>query len=115
MRTVRGDPGSRGEWSAKGNCGLELVRPILRPVLYFFRRGVDSMSCETRLNPDGPGFQLVITETRGGRVDDRIENFGELRHLLAREHELLQAWRAQGWRDIGAPTPTPPDKWPGPR
>ena len=80
-------------------------------MLYFFRRGADALSCETRLNPDGPGFQLVITENRLPRV----ESFAELRQLLAREHELLQAWRAQGWRDIGAPTPTPPDTWVGPR
>jgi hypothetical protein len=66
------------------------------------------MSCETRLNPDGPGYQLVIVE------DDhqRIENFAELPRLLAREHELLQAWRAQGWRDVQPPKPTAVDPWP---
>ena len=80
-------------------------------MLYFFRRGPDDLTCETRLNPDGPGFQLVITEN----ARERIEDFRELRHLLAREHELLQAWRAQGWREVGAPNVTPPDKWPGRR
>ena len=80
-------------------------------VLYFFRRGADALSCETRLNPDGPGFQLVITENNVARVED----FSQLPRLLAREHELLLAWRAQGWREIGAPSPTPPDAWRGPR
>ncbi|HEV8235844.1 MAG TPA: hypothetical protein VGP84_14640 [Gemmatimonadaceae bacterium] len=42
-------------------------------------------------------------------------NFVELPKLLAREHELLQAWRAQGWRDVGPPKRTPVDPWSGPR
>ena len=82
-----------------------------RSVLYFFRRGPDAISCETRLHPNGPAFQLVITEN----ARERVEDFDELAMLLSREHELLQAWRAQGWRDVGAPTPTPPDTWSGPR
>jgi hypothetical protein len=80
-------------------------------VLYFLRRGADAMSCETRLNPNGPGFQLVITEN----ARERVEDFDHLPDLLAREHDLLKTWRAQGWRDAGAPTPTPPDTWTGPR
>lgn len=66
-------------------------------VLYFFRRGDSRLSCETRLNPDGPGFQLVIVENG----DSRIEDYAELPALLSREHQLLQAWRTQGWRDVG--------------
>jgi hypothetical protein len=79
-------------------------------MLYFFRRGPVALSCETRLNPEGPGFQLVITEDAVAR----IEMFSDLPALLSREHELLQAWRAQGWRDVGAPKATPPDTWTGP-
>jgi hypothetical protein len=77
-------------------------------VLYFFRRGDAALTCETRLNPQGPGYQLVITES----AHERIENFAELRKLLAREHELLRAWRAQGWRESGQPT-RPPGKGSG--
>jgi hypothetical protein len=80
-------------------------------VLYFFRRGADALSCETRLNPDGPGFQLVVTQNNTPHVED----FAELSKLLAREHELLLAWRAQGWRDVSTPSATPPDTWSGPR
>jgi hypothetical protein len=76
-------------------------------MVFFFRRGSDSLTCETRLNADGPGFELVITEN--GR--ERIEQFNELPKLLSREHELLHAWRAVGWRDVGAPAPTRPDRW----
>jgi hypothetical protein len=80
-------------------------------VVYFFRRGDASMSCETRLDPDGPGYQLVVTENHTSHV----ENFDALPKLLAREHELLMAWRAQGWRDVGRPKRTPVDAWSGPR
>ena len=79
-------------------------------MLYFLRRGTDAMSCETRLNPDGPGFQLVITEN----TRERIEDFEELSELLTREHELLKGWRALGWREVGAPKSTAPDTWTGP-
>jgi len=81
------------------------------PVLYFFRRGDAALTCETRLNPQGPGFQLVIAESG----HEQIENFAELPNLLAREHELLMAWRAQGWRDAGQPPRTPGDTGPGSR
>jgi hypothetical protein len=69
-------------------------------VLYFFRRGKDRLSCETRLNPIGSGYELVITT---GDVTN-VESYAELAALLAREHELLQAWRAIGWCEA-APTP----------
>lgn len=80
-------------------------------MLYFFRRGNATKSCETRLNPDGPGYQLVITENEAPRV----ESYDELAKLLAREHELLLAWRAQGWSDADQPKRTPFDSWKGPR
>jgi hypothetical protein len=53
----------------------------------------------------------VITEN----ARERVEDFDHLPDLLAREHDLLKTWRAQGWRDASAPTPTPPDTWTGPR
>ena len=68
-------------------------------MIYFFRKGDHRLACETRLNPLGPGYELIISEDEGSR----IESFGELSALLAREHELLQAWRAVGWRDAIAP------------
>jgi hypothetical protein len=72
-------------------------------VVFFFRRGNDSLTCETRLNPDGPGVQLVVTEN--ARV--HVEPFETVAAMLTREHELLQAWRAQGWTDVG-PVPARP-------
>lgn len=81
-------------------------------MVYFFRRGHQKLTSETRLNPDGPGYQLVIQENDVVHV----ESFDALPSLLAREHELLLAWRAQGWRDVGQPSKTSvDDTWPGPR
>lgn len=79
-------------------------------MLYFFRRGESGLSCETRLNPMGKGFQLVVTENG----QERIETFTDLPKLLSREHELVQAWKAQGWREVGQPSRTPVDPWSGP-
>ena len=73
-----------------------IVRPST-PVIYFFRRGTQSKQCETRLDAIGEGFELVVTD----EGQERIEKFNTIGDMLAREHELLQAWRAQGWMDIG--------------
>ncbi len=64
-------------------------------MIYFLRRGEATVLCETRLNPEGPGFQLVVTENGQARIEDYIE----LPPLLAREHELLSTLRAHGWHD----------------
>jgi len=64
-------------------------------VVYFLRRGDDALSYETRLRDDGPGFEIVIEQEGQARV----ERYATLPELLAREHELLQAWRAQGWHE----------------
>jgi len=74
-------------------------------MVYFFRRGAENLSSETRFNPDGPGYQLAIMEN--GHT--RIESFAALSSLLTHEHELLRAWRAQGWQDVGRPAKTPVD------
>jgi hypothetical protein len=62
-------------------------------MLYVYRKGTDRKTCETRLSPDGAGFELVVGE--GGI--EHIDRFTAIEKMLAREHELLQAWRAQGW------------------
>ena len=75
-------------------------------MIYFFRKGQSRLAAETRLNPLGPGYELVITTDEVAR----IEAFDNLPALLSREHELLQAWRATGWRESVAgsePSPLP--------
>ena len=69
-------------------------------MLFFLTRGGARLSCETRLNPTGPGFQLAIAVN--GVV--RVEDFGDLPQLISREHELRLAWLAHGWRNVGAPS-----------
>jgi len=68
-------------------------------VLQFFERAGRRLRCETRLNPAGDGYGLVICEDQA----ERIERFQRIADLLAREHELLTAWRAIGWRQIDGP------------
>ena len=84
---------------------------IREGMLYFFRRADSTLTCETRLDPMGNGFQLVVKENG----HERIETFAELAKLLSREHELVQAWKAQGWRETSQPRRTPVDTWSGPR
>ena len=68
-------------------------------MLYFLRRGTERRICETRLRADAPGYELVITDGDARHV----EVFEELAQMLAREHELVQAWRAQGWQEEAGP------------
>jgi len=68
-------------------------------MLWSYWRGNERRTCEVRLAAAGPDYELVITEN--GRP--RVESFADVASLLAREHELLAAWRAQGWKlDAGA-------------
>ena len=71
-------------------------------MVWFYVRGPERRSCETRLAAEGGGYELIVTD--GAAV--HVEKFLELPKLLAREHELLAAWRAQGWREAtGADQP----------
>jgi hypothetical protein len=70
-------------------------------MVWFYVRGRQRRSCETRLSLDGAGYELVVTDARGCHA----ERFDDLARLLAREHELLAAWRALGWRDVTASRP----------
>lgn len=71
--------------------------PILAAVVWFYTRGAHTRSVETRIALDGVGYELVVTNEKGSH----IESFQRLPDLLAREHELLAAWRAEGWRQTG--------------
>lgn len=64
-------------------------------MLYVFTRGQQRKTCETRLSGDSDGFELVVVEEGVEHVD----RFPTIDRLLSREHELLQAWRAQGWSE----------------
>ena len=62
-------------------------------MVWFYARGPERRSCETRLALVGEGYELVVRE--GKQV--WVESFADLPTLLSREHELLTAWKAQGW------------------
>lgn len=66
-------------------------------MIYFYRRAADTRTCETRLEPDGPGFELVVIEGR----ETRVERFTDVRELATRESELRHQWLLNGWRTIG--------------
>jgi hypothetical protein len=65
-------------------------------MVYFFRRASDTRICESRLEPHGPGFELIVTEGR----DSQIERFSDPRDLMMREEELRRTWSMHGWRTI---------------
>jgi hypothetical protein len=66
-------------------------------VVWFFVLGDARRSCETRLAGERGGYDLLVTV--GGHT--QTEHFDNMAQLLAREHELIAAWRAQGWRQGG--------------
>lgn len=65
-------------------------------MIYFYRRAGSTRSCETRLEPDGSGFELVVMDGD----QPYVEHFQDLRALVARQHELGQVWQMHGWRTI---------------
>ena len=71
------------------------------PVVWFFALGHERRACETRLALEGPGYELIVSDSSGSHV----ERFDELSKLLGREHEIIAAWRAQGWRPTVAKAP----------
>lgn len=67
-------------------------------MIWFYVLGAERRICETRLSADGDGYELIIGESGGTHV----ERFRDLPGLLRREHEVLAAWRAQGWQPTTA-------------
>jgi hypothetical protein len=53
------------------------------------------MSCEAR--EAMLWYELVVTEPDGVT---RVERYTERAGMLRRQHELLCAWKAQGWREL---------------
>jgi hypothetical protein len=73
-------------------------------VIWFFVLGHERRVSETRLALEGDGYELIVSDSSGNHV----EHFTELPKLLAREHELVAAWRAQGWRPTTVKVPALP-------
>ena len=68
-------------------------------MVWSYERDGKRRGCETRLGNGGDGYELVIEESG----TTRVERFSRYWALLAREHELLTRWIAEGWA-IQAPS-----------
>jgi hypothetical protein len=65
-------------------------------MVYFYRRAGDSRSCETRLEAEGAGYELIVTEG----LDSEKERFEEADDLFDRASEVRHSWWANGWREV---------------
>jgi hypothetical protein len=62
---------------------------------WLFAKGDERQSCETR--EASLWYELVVTSPDGKA---RVERYTERAALLRRQHELVCAWKAQGWREL---------------
>ena len=62
---------------------------------WMFAKGGQRMICESRETM--LWYELVITSPDGVA---RVERYTERAQLLRRQHELLCAWKAQGWQEL---------------
>ena len=62
---------------------------------WLFAKGQQRMCCEAR--EAMLWYELVITEPDGV---PRVERYTERAGMLRRQHELLCAWKAQGWQEL---------------
>ncbi len=68
---------------------------------WVFAKGRQRMSCESR--EAMLWYELVVTGPDGVA---RVERYTERAGMLRRQHELLCAWQAQGWRELGEESAT---------
>ena len=66
------------------------------PVMLFIK-GNRRQSCE--IQEASLWYELHITEANGVA---RVERYTERAAMLRRQHELLTAWKAQGWVEVEA-------------
>jgi hypothetical protein len=62
---------------------------------WLFTKGGQRMSCEVR--EAMLWYELVVTSPDGAA---RVERYTERAGMLRRQHELLCAWKAQGWSEV---------------
>jgi hypothetical protein len=60
-----------------------------------FAKGSQRQSCD--LHEASLWYELIITAPNGVA---RVERYTERAAMLRRQHELLTAWKAQGWREL---------------
>ena len=62
---------------------------------WLFAKGRQRLSCEAR--EAMLWYELIVTGPDGVA---RVERYTERAGMLRRQHELLCAWKAQGWREL---------------
>ena len=62
---------------------------------WVFAKGEQRMSCEAQ--EAMLWYELIVTGVDGV---PRVERYTERAGMLRRQHELLCAWKAQGWREL---------------
>jgi hypothetical protein len=60
-----------------------------------YEKGDERMSCEAR--EAMLWYELIVTMPDS---TVRVERYTERAGMLRRQHELLCAWKAQGWREV---------------
>ena len=63
-------------------------------MFYFFKRGNETVQCEVRAEPDGPGYEIVITESNGS---ERTERFATSEQVHDHWVELHKWFEHEGW------------------
>ena len=66
-------------------------------MIWNFAKGGQRLTCESR--EAMLWYELVVTSPDGVA---RVERYTERAQLLRRQHELLCAWKAQGWEEVEA-------------
>ena len=62
---------------------------------WVYTKGAQQISCEAR--EAMLWYELVVTSADGVV---RVERYTERAGMLRRQHELLCAWKAQGWTEL---------------
>jgi len=70
----------------------------METMLWFFEKERATLHYEIRHDPEGPGFELVVTYPDGRQ---RIERSGDARDLVERSGTLRSTLISEGWRSVG--------------
>ncbi len=67
-------------------------------MIWFFERNRAHLRYEIRRQPDGPDFELVITQPDGAQ---QVERYATATDLALRSGVLCESLYEQGWRPLG--------------
>lgn len=76
----------------------DVPRADTADMVWLFARGAERLRCETR-DGDTGSHHLAVTMPDGV---ERVEQYPDSAALIRRQCELVEAWKAQGWRELKA-------------